>query len=147
MCIVKFCLQHYILVKFSNNILTIITYQFGSYDTIRRGDIFLKLPLLFFDIFCAKIFQVQKMGTTGTASTSAPPQPSFINIPKPCNNIHCECLSPRWGYSSGRTHPHRGSVLRTPPLSKPLPVLTDFYQATIIPPELARLCDHEVAAL
>ena len=73
MCIVKFCLQHYNFVKFSNNILTIIAYQFGSYDTIQRGDIFFEIAPTFFDFFCAKIFQVQKMGTTGTASTSAPP--------------------------------------------------------------------------
>ena len=73
MCIVKFYLQHYIFVKVFNNIITIITYQFGSYDTIQRGDIFFEIAPTFFDFFCAKIFQVQKMGTTGTASTSAPP--------------------------------------------------------------------------
>ena len=45
---VKFCLQHYIFVKISNDILTIITYQFGSYDTIRRGDIFFEIAPTFF---------------------------------------------------------------------------------------------------
>ena len=60
MCIVMFCLQHYIFVKVSNDILTIITYQFVSYDTIRRGDIFFKIAPTSFDFFVPKFFMLKK---------------------------------------------------------------------------------------
>ena len=59
---VKFCLQHYIFVKFSNKIPTLITYQFGSYDTIRRGDIFFEIAPTFFDFFLCQNFSSSKNG-------------------------------------------------------------------------------------